>query len=72
MAKSTNGTARKSVSSSSKQGRFVSESVLERYLGHFGVSRSNTGEKKASGPKNSAAKKVQRRTPQSRPPGARA
>jgi hypothetical protein len=71
MAKSTGGVARKSASSSSKAGRFVSASVLERYLGHFGVSRSKTGAKKASGPKNSAATRVQGGGPKTRLRGTR-
>jgi hypothetical protein len=56
LAKSTGGAARKSTSSS-KAGRFVSASVLDRYLGHFGVGRSKTGAKEASGVKNLAATK---------------
>jgi len=57
MAKSTGGAARKSISSNSKTRRLVSASVLERYIGHFGVGRSKTRAKKVSGLKNSAATK---------------
>lgn len=72
MGKSTGGMARKSTSWSSKAGRFVSAAVLERYLGHFGGSRSTTGTKKASGPKNSAATKGKRGKPKTKPRRARA
>lgn len=58
MAKLMGGAARKSTSSNSKTGRFVSASVLERYIGHFGVGRSTNGAKKVSGVKNIAAPKT--------------
>ena len=48
--------ARKGVSGP-KSGRLVSESVRERYLGHFGVGPRITPPKDASSVKKSAAKK---------------
>lgn len=55
--RSTGGAARKIAPSSSKTGQSVSASVRERYLGHFGVGRSQTGAKKASGVKNNITRK---------------
>lgn len=56
MANSSGSAARKGTSFS-KTGRFVSASIRERYLGHFGVGASTTVRKNVTGVKTSAMTK---------------